>query len=302
MSCKGGDEPELMGSAPVVVSLQLDTAMVDWQTITDSRAMASHDLRCQVAAYPVTSTGSLAGAPVNCQTVIFTADGQQGECRMVLPSGDYRLLAWADWVDHGTLTDKYYTTSDLGDITFKGQYVGNNDYRNAYSGSAPVSFKVKQGDTTTVVREQLSLRSIMGKVKFVATDYNEYLEKGQNLRILVAYTGFLPNHYSVLRGVPFDATTGVNYVSSITETSTEGSGTATLGWDYVMVNGDESSVTMTLGLYNDEGQLVGRSSSLNVPIKRGGITVVKDEFLTKTAGGGGVGIDPSFEGDIIIYF
>ena len=301
-SCKGNDEPELLGSAPVVVTFQLDTAMVDWQTITDSRAMASHDLRCQVAAYPVTSTGSLAGVPVDRQTVIFTADGQQGECRMVLPSGDYRLMAWADWVDHGTVIDKYYTTSDLGDITFKGSYVGNNDYRNAYSGSAPVSFKVKQGDTTTVVRQQLPLRSIMGKVKFVATDYNDYLAKGQNLRILVAYTGFLPNRYSVPRGVPFDATTGVNYISSITDASTEGSGTATLGWDYVMVNGDESSVTMALGLYNEEGQLVGKSSTLNVPIKRGGITVIKDDFLTKTAGGGGVGIDPSFEGDIIIYF
>ena len=183
-----------------------------------------------------------------------------------------------------------------------GKYEGNNDYRNAYSGSAAVSFKVKLGDTTTVVREQLPLRSIMGKVKFVATDYNEYLAKGQNLRILVAYSGFLPYRYSVPRGVPFDATTGVNFVSSISETSTEGDGTATLGWDYVMVNGEESSVTMALGLYNDEGQLVGQSSTLNVPIKRGGITVVKDDFLTKTASGGGIGIDPSFDGDINIYF
>ena len=301
-SCKGGDEPEVFGPAPVVVTLQLDTAMVDWQVINDSRAVATHDLRCQVAAYPVNSSGAIVGAPVMTQTVLFTTAGQSTECRMVLPSGSYRLLAWADWVDHGSVTDKYYATSDFGDITFVGRYEGNNDYRNAYTGKAEVSFQVKQGDTTTVVREQLPLRSIMGKVKFVATDYNEYLEKGQNLRILVAYTGFLPNRYSVLRGVPFDATTGVNFRSGISETSTQGDGTATLGYDYVMVNGEESSVTMALGLYNDEGKLVATSSTINVPIKRGGITVVKDEFLTKTVGGGGVGIDPSFEGDINIYF
>ena len=191
-SCKGSDEPEVMGSAPVVVTLQLDTAMVDWQTINDSRAIASHDLRCQVAAFPVNASGAIVDAAVDRQTVFFTADGQQGQCRMVLPSGSYRLLAWADWVDHGSVADKYYTTSDFNDITFMGKYEGNNDYRNAYSGSAAVSFKVKLGDTTTVVREQLPLRSIMGKVKFVATDYNEYLAKGQNLRILVAYSGFLP--------------------------------------------------------------------------------------------------------------
>lgn len=301
-SCKGGDEPEVFGSAPVVITLQLDTAMVDWQVINDSRAVASHDLRCQVVAYPVNPAGAIVDAPVMSQTVLFTAGGQQGECRMVLPSGSYRLLAWADWVDRGSVTDKYYATGDFGDISFKGRYEGNNDYRNAYTGKAEVSFQVKQGDTTTVVREQLPLRSIMGKVKFVATDYNEYLAKGQNLRILVAYTGFLPNRYSVLRGVPFDATTGVNFLSSMSELSTEGDGSATLGYDYVMVNGEESSVTMALGMYDDEGKLVGTSSTLNVPIKRGGITVVKDKFLTRTSSSGGIGIDPSFDGDINIYF
>lgn len=301
-SCKGGDEPEVFGSAPVVVTLQLDTAMVDWQVVNDSRAVASHDLRCQVAAFPVNSSGAIVDAPVMSQTVVFTAAGQQNECRMVLPSGSYRLLAWADWVEHGSVADKYYATGDFSNISFKGSYEGNNDYRNAYTGKAEVSFQVKQGDTTTVVRQQLPLRSIMGKVKFVATDYNEYLAKGQNLRVLVAYTGFLPNRYSVLRGVPFDATTGVNFLSTMTEVSTEGDGSATLGYDYVMVNGEESSVTMALGMYDDEGKLVGTSSTLNVPIKRGGITVVKDKFLTRTSSGGGIGIDPSFEGDINIYF
>lgn len=303
LSACSKDEPEVFGPAPVVVSLQLDTAMIDYLVIdNDSRTISPFDLRCQVAAYAQGSNGSLSAEPVARQTVTFNAAGQSTECRMVLPSGSYRLLAWADWVDHGSVTDKYYNTSNLGDITFLGKYDGNNDYRNAYAGGANLEFSVLLGDTTTVVRQPLSLRSIMGKVKFVATDYNEYLEKGQNLRILVAYTGFLPNRYSVLRGVPFDATTGVNFRSGISETSTQGDGTATLGYDYVMVNGEESSVTMALGLYNDEGKLVATSSTINVPIKRGGITVVKDEFLTKTAGGGGVGIDPSFEGDINIYF
>ena len=302
LSACSKDEPKSLGSAPVVVSLQLDTAMVDWQVINDSRAVATHDLRCQVAAYPVNSSGAIVGAPVMTQTVLFTTAGQSTECRMVLPSGSYRLLAWADWVDHGSVTDKYYNTSNLGDITFLGKYDGNNDYRNAYAGGANLEFSVLLGDTTTVVREQLPLRSIMGKVKFVATDYNAYVEKGQNLRVLVAYSGFLPNHYSLTRGVPFDATTGVSFLSPMTEVSTSGDGQATLGYDYVMVNGEESSVTMALGMYDDEGKLVGTSGSLNVPIKRGGITVVKGHFLTKTSSGGGIGIDPSFDGDINIYY
>lgn len=303
LSACSKDEPKSLGSAPVVVSLQLDTAMIDYQVIdNDSRAVSPCDLRCQVAAYAQGSNGSLSAEPVARQTVTFNAAGQSTECRMVLPSGRYRILAWADHVDAGTIADKYYDTSNLGDITFKGQYDGNNDYRNAYAGGADVEFSVLLGDTATVIHQALALRSIMGKVKFISTDYNSYVEKGQNLRVLVAYNGFLPNHYSLTRGVPFDATTGVSFLSPMTEVSTSGDGQATLGYDYVMVNGEESSVTMTIGLYDDEGKLVGTSGSLNVPIKRGGISIVKGHFLTKTSSGGGVGIDPSFDGDINIYY
>ena len=303
-ACNGkGDEPDpSLGSGEVVVSLQIDTTMVDFKTIEeDSRAAGGYDLRCLVRAYSENASGSLAAVPAAQTTVVFSGGGKYGECSMVLPSGKYRLLAWADWVESGSQKDKFYNTADFADITFLGTYCGNTNYRNAYSGSASVSFSASAGDTTHV-QQTLPMRSVMGKVKFIATDYNEYLEAGQNLRILVAYTGFLPNHYSLLRGVPFDATTGVNFISTVTEPSTEGTGTATLGFDYVMVNGEESSVTMALGLYNDEGKLVGQSSTLNVPIKRGGITVVKDKFLTRTAGGGGIGIDPSFEGDINVYY
>ena len=39
------DEPRQLGSAPVVVSLQLDTAMIDYQVIdNDSRAISPFDL------------------------------------------------------------------------------------------------------------------------------------------------------------------------------------------------------------------------------------------------------------------
>jgi len=299
----GKDEPGSLGSAPVVVSLHLDSTMVDYQVVDqDSRAGGlSSCLRCQVAAYAETSTGSVSEVPAAMQTITFMS-GLNSECRMVLPSGRYRLVAWADYVDAGTTADKYYVTSDLGNISFKGQYMGNNDERNAYSGLTDFDFSVNLGDTTTVIYQSLALRSIMGKVKFVSTDYNKYIENEQSLRILVAYTGFLPNRYSVVRGMPFDATTGINFLSTMTEISTEGEGQATLGYDYVMVNGEESSVSMAIGLYDEEGSLVAASSNINVPIKRGGITVVKGHFLTKTSGGGGIGIDPSFEGDINVHF
>ena len=292
-------EPKL-GSARVAVTVNIDTTMTHWQDyIVDSRAASAPLLRCKLQV--LSSDDNI----IATETHIF----QPGQpltttFKMTLPSGEHRLMAWCDYVDASQPNaDLHYLTTDLRDVTFTGRYNGNDPSRNAYAGVTPINFKVYEGDTTTVINSEIKANPIMGKIKFVATDYNQFMVKPLNLRIMVAYTGFLPHRYSVLRGVPFDATTGVNFLTNeLTEISTEGDGTATLGYDYVMVNGDESSVTVALGLYNDEGKLVGQSGNINVPIKRGGLTVVKGHFLTKTQSSGGIGIDPDFDGDINVYY
>lgn len=293
------DEPKL-GSAPVVVTVAVDTAMTHWQDYeVDSRASSAPLLRCKLQA--LSSDNRI----VASETHLFhPGDPLTVTFNLTLPSGAYSLLAWCDYVDPASPNaDLHYSTADLTDVTLAGDYDGNDHSRNAYSGMAPIDFTVYEGDTTTVITSDVALKPIMGMIKFVATDYNQFLVKPLSVRVMVAYPGFLPHRYSVLRGVPFDATTGIYFITNeLTELSTEGDGSATLGYDYVMVNGDESSVTVALGLYNDEGKLVGQSGNINVPIRRGGLTVVKGHFLTKTQSSGGIGIDPGFEGDINVYY
>lgn len=298
------DEPDIpmTGEAPVEVALDLDTAMIAFDDMdVDSRAGSAAELRCQVRAYALNAQDALVGAPVGQATVYFTTAGQRGDCRMTLPSGRYCLLAWADYVDAGSQADKFYDTADLTDITLRLPYVGNTHLRNAYSGMAQVDFSVPEGDSTTVVNAPLALRSVMGKVMFVATDYAEFVAgTPQPLRVLVSYTGFLPSRYSVLRGVPFDSSTGIQFLTEMATPATSGATQVTLASDYVMVNGEQASVTAALGLYADDGHLVATSGSLNIPIRRGGVTRVMGRFLTRTQSGGGIGIDPDFAGDITI--
>lgn len=299
-ACSDSKSEPKLGDAPVVVKVSIDTTMTHWQVHDiESRSSSTPLLRCKLQA--VTSDQRIIASDSH---VFKPGEELSTTFEMRLPSGGYSLLAWCDYVDPmQPSADLHYLTTDLRDVTFTGRYDGNDPSRNAYSGVTPIDFKVYEGDTTTVINSDISLKPIMGKIKFVATDYNQFLVKPISLRFLIAYTGFLPHRYSVVRGVPFDATTGVNFITNeMTELSTEGDGSATLGYDYVMVNGDESSVTVALGLYNDEGKLVGQSGNINVPIKRGGLTVVKGHFLTKTQSSGGIGIDPSFEGDINVYY
>lgn len=298
-SCSDSKSEPKLGSAPVIVNVNVDTTMTYWQDyVVDSRASSAPLLRCKLQA--LSSDNNILASETH---IFHPGEPLTTTFKLKLPSDQYHLMAWCDYVDASQPgADLHYLTTDLRDVTFTGNYQGNDPSRNAYSGVTPIDFKVYEGDTTTVINSDITLQPIMGKIKFVATDYNQFLIKPLDLRIMVAYTGFLPHRYSVVRGVPFDATTGIYFLSEMSECSTEGDGSATLGYDYVMVNGDESSVTVALGLYNDEGKLVGQTGNINVPIKRGGLTVVKGHFLTKTQSSGGIGIDPSFNGDINVYY
>ena len=299
-SCSDSNEPDgpTLGSAPVVVSVSVDTAMTAFTTFdSESRAAEGHALRLQVQA--IDERDHLLASDTR---IIPPGQPLTAQFNFTLPSGKHHLLAWADYVAADHPADLYYNTADLADITFAGDtYVGDTDWRNAYAATAPVEFKVYQGDTTTVIHSDLSLRSVMGKVRFVATDYNQWLPTAQSLRTLVSYTGFLPNHYSVLRGVPFDSTTGVSFLTAMRDGDVN-SGTVPLAEDLVMVNGDEGNVQVAIGLYDDDGKLFSRSQSLTVPLRRGGVTTVTGHFLTKTASAGGIGIDPSFGGDFNIFY
>lgn len=299
-ACSDSKSEPKLGDAPVVVKVSIDTTMTHWQVHDiESRSSSTPLLRCKLQA--VTSDQRIIASDSH---VFKPGEELSTTFEMRLPSGGYSLLAWCDYVDPTQPNaDLHYLSADLTDITITGNYTGNDHTRNAYSGVTPVDFTVYEGDTTTVINSDITVKPIMGMVKFVATDYNQFLVKPLSLRIMVAYPGFLPHRYSVLRGVPFDATTGVYFITNeLTELSTEGTGRATLGYDYVMVNGEESSVTVALGLYNDEGKLVGQTSNMNIPIRRGGITTVEGHFLTKTQSSGGIGIDPGFNGDINVYY
>ena len=71
---------------------------------------------------------------------------------------------------------------------------------------------------------------------------------------------------------------------------------ARLGFDYVFVNGKESSVMVAVGLFDENGTKLSMSSQIEVPIKRSMLTTVKGSFLMQNANGGVV-IDPSFDGE-----
>lgn len=92
---------------------------------------------------------------------------------------------------------------------------------------------------------------------------------------------------------PTDAKTGMKFSSTLRPLNED---EALIGFDYVLVNGTESSVGVQVALYDPSGKMLSLSNPVTVPIVRGKVTTVRGRFLT-LATGSGIGVDPGFDGE-----
>jgi hypothetical protein len=92
---------------------------------------------------------------------------------------------------------------------------------------------------------------------------------------------------------PADSWTGVSFISQM---HLEKDKEMLLGYDYIFVNGSETTLSVSLEVYTRDGELISSTNPINVPIVRSKLTVVKGEFLSLEASGG-VTINPGYEGD-----
>ena len=112
-------------------------------------------------------------------------------------------------------------------------------------------------------------------------------------RVVFHYVGFMPDAYSMHTDKPVDSSTGVMFESSLKKiTDSE----ASVGFDYVFVNGKKSAVTVQIGIYDKEGTQLSLTDPIEVPLKRSNHTIMTGMFLMSQASGG-VTINPDFEGD-----
>lgn len=112
--------------------------------------------------------------------------------------------------------------------------------------------------------------------------------------VVLRYAGYLPYSFNLYNDKPADAWTGVYFTAAIVPLD---DGSAQIGFDYVIVNGVESSVSVAVEVYdNVDKSLIASFDPVTVPVTRSKLTTVKGEFLT-TQASGGVGIQPDFNGE-----
>ena len=358
-SCAVHEWPE-PSPADVIVNLDFDTQLPQYKVLNEEGTRASHDgrdydIRYAIAAYRLLQDGSYAEEPFLLK--VFSKDEIEelnATFRFSIDEGSYRFYVWTDFVLAGTQSDYFYNTTSFRRISLQGTHEGNNDFRDAFSGSADLKV-IRRGSKETPSTVTVQMRRPLAKFEFITTDLQEFITKtieamirkeeaeaaakagetksegGDNpeditpiesdtktdgdtksdddtksdgdtktpvvdlekYKVVFFYSGYMPNAYNMMEGKPCDSATGVKFSSAI---SAIDSHDARLGFDYVFVNGKESSVMVTVGLYDEEGTQLSMSNQIEVPIKRSMLTTVRGSFLMQNTGGG-VAIEPGFDGE-----
>ena len=332
-SCAVHEWPE-PSPADVIVNLDFDTQLPQYKVLNEEGTRASHDgrdydIRYTIAAYRLLQDGSYAEEPFLLK--VFSKDEIEelnASFRFSIDEGSYRFYVWTDFVLAGTQSDYFYNTTNFRRISLQGAHEGNNDFRDAFSGSADLKV-IRRGSKETPSTVTVQMRRPLAKFEFITTDLQEFITKTieamnrkeeadaaakagetksdgdtktpvvdlEKYTVVFFYSGYMPNAYNMMEGKPCDSATGVKFSSAISAIDNHD---ARLGFDYVFVNGEESSVMVTVALYDAEGTQLSISRQIEVPIKRSMLTTVRGSFLMQNTGGG-VAIDPGFEDEFNIY-
>ena len=236
-----------------------------------------------------------------------------------LREGTYTFRVWTDFVRKGSQNDNFYDTRDFSEIILadRHNHTGSTDFRDAFRGYSSATVADPKRYTGTIKNEidnsaTVPMMRPMGKFKFISTDTDAFrnmvvqmmqekaklISKASDVdlsdyEIVFRYNHFMPCSFNMFTDKPADSWEGMSFKSRMyKETEQE----TTLGYDYIFVNGSETTLSVSVEVYDKDGKLISSTKPIDVPIVRNKLTVVKGDFLTSKATGG-ITINPGYDGD-----
>lgn len=224
----------------------------------------------------------------------------------------YKMVVWQDLVDaENTDTDLFWSVPSLNGIAAlpKDGYYACND--NKMAQTATYEFDLTPYFRKWDIKESIDIQlcSAVSKFVIVADDVAEFIKSYRanydvepdvsveeiisSCTFKVSYMGYMLNGYNAFRDKMNNSEGGYAFA---TEPVVIDKGHACICFDYMLTNAD-TRVTLKLDTYDRDGYLINSISNIEVPLSRGCVTVVHGNYLTRDYGGG-IGIDPGFEGEI----
>ena len=189
----------------------------------------------------------------------------------------YDFVFWAD-----CSTGDHYNTDDLTNITVKGNYAGNNDEFDAFTG-ALLDYQVKGAFS-----ENITLRRPFGQLNVKTLDMTAIPATDlKPTKVKVAFTA-VPTSFNAKKGEIGAATAAVEYTADVL--SADGDLTV----DYIWAPVEEATLAdFSMTFLNGTTEISTNGDFKNIPIRRNYRTNVSGNLLTKQ-GTFNVTIDPEF--------
>ena len=189
----------------------------------------------------------------------------------------YDFVFWAD-----CSTGDHYNTDDLTNITVKGNYAGNNDEFDAFTG-ALLDYQVKGAFS-----ENITLRRPFGQLNVKTLDMAAIPDPTlKPTKVKVAFTA-VPTSFNAKKGEIGAATAAVEYTADVL--SADGDLTV----DYIWAPVEEATLAdFSMTFLNGTTEISTNGDFKNIPIRRNYRTNVSGNLLTKQ-GDITVEIDPNF--------
>ena len=335
-ACDVHEWPETPELVKLHLRLNYETDMTKWEHFYDGSNVIEIGLgetydnhqdygkiRYIVRTYPISEKQRTSQNYV--QEFVFTKDiakGYDHEVTLDVLPGNYNVMVWSDLVQ--TSGDSYFhDATNFAEIKYQGEHRGNCDHRDAFRGTNNIALIA---DIVECLPDTLdiTMQRPLAKLEFVTNDVVEFIDKEsshfatkanenkaasdeatqtktvniEDYKVVFYYVGFMPNTYSMYTDKPVDSSTGVMFESTLKKLSES---EASIGFDYVFVNGKESAVTVQIGIYDNEGTQLSLTEPIEVPLKRSQHTVMTGMFLMSEASGG-VTINPDFDGEHNLIF
>lgn len=273
-------------------------------TVKSRAAGAGYVLRCVAELYRAGTEEQVVRKPLNPE---LQADGTY-LVELEAGSGEYDLRLWTDYARaDAPCGNTYYNTEDLRAVGIVTEpYTANTDAKDAAYRREDNIFLPEDG---TEIRVQM--QRPLAKYRIIADDVAGYRKLTEvdavkyppleTLTVAIRYEGFFPCTFNILNDNPIDALTGLGFrqpLPAVGGDDTE----LQLASDWVMVNGRESSVGVTVVVTDAAGRTVCSTSGVQIPYRRSCLTTIRGDFLTAGVSGGGIHINTEWEGTFEVRF
>lgn len=201
----------------------------------------------------------------------------------LVPDRDYTFVVWADVVTAEADVDNHYDTSDLTNVTLKGEWVAMDESRDAFTTTELIKDFNGQSDIT------LNLKRPFAKLRVVSTD-TEFLNH-LNITPVAAtleYTTEYRPAFNAVKGTYAAAGTEKKTheytIASYNEDVANGAD-RTLFTDYIFADND--IVKFNLAVYEDAAKtklIVSDGYQTDINVKRNHLTTIKGNLLTDGKG------------------